>query len=168
MFSQLRQGSVIYILEKGEQTQLRTGQVVSVSQPQPMYNTQNPTMMIGMQPEMVVDVTVKADGKEYDLKQLHAGLSIEARPDISCVISDNREAMLQEVESIQTESRQVIDSEPYHKARLKACEQIVRQLNPNYEKEQRRDEQLEELSKRFDNFESKFSRVMDKILATKE
>nr|DAH97508.1 MAG TPA: hypothetical protein [Caudoviricetes sp.] len=33
MFSALRQGSVIYILEKGENPTLKVGQIVSITQP---------------------------------------------------------------------------------------------------------------------------------------
>lgn len=33
MFSALRQGSVVYILEKGENPVLKVGQVVSITQP---------------------------------------------------------------------------------------------------------------------------------------
>lgn len=165
MFSQLRPGSIIYILDKRETPRLITGQVANVTQPQPKYNTQNPATMIGMQPELVMDVLVKTEGSEYDLKQLHANMSIEQRPDIKAVISDSREAMLQEVDMMQAQSQRIVDSHDFNKGVVKACEQMKRQLNPNYEKEQKRDEQIEALNKRFDTFEKKFGAAIDKILA---
>lgn len=167
MFSQLRQGSQVWILDKsGKTPELKVGQVTNIPQVVPMYNTQNPAMT-GFQPDMVVDVTVKTDSKEYELKQLHANLQIEARDDIKAVISDTQESMLQEVEAMSAQSRQIVDSQAYHQEVLNKCEQWRRMLNPRYEKEQKRDEQIEALSKRFDLFEDKFGKALDKILASK-
>lgn len=167
MFSQLRQGSQVWILDKsGKTPELKMGQVTNIPQVVPMYNTQNPAMT-GFQPDMVVDVTVKTDSKEYELKQLHANLQIEARDDIKAVISDTQESMLQEVEAMSAQSRQIVDSQVYHQEVLNKCEQWRRMLNPRYEKEQKRDEQIEALNKRFDAFEDKFGKALDKILASK-
>lgn len=167
MFSQLRQGSQVWILDKsGKSPELKMGQVTNIPQVVPIYNTNNPAMT-GFQPEMVVDVTVKTDSKEYELKQLHANLQIEARDDIKAVISDSQESMLQEVEAMSAVSRQVVESQDYHKEVLNKCEQWRRMLNPRYEKEQKRDEQIDALNRRFDAFEDKFGKALDKILASK-
>ena len=167
MFSQLRQGSQVWILDKsGKTPELKMGQVTNVPQVVPKYNTQNPAMT-GFQPEMVVDIMVKTDSKEYALKQLHANLQTESRDDIKAVISDSQESMLQEVESMSAMSQQIVDSEAYHREVLEKCEQWRRMLNPRYEKEQKRDEQIDALNKRFDAFENKFSKALDKILASK-
>ena len=131
-----------------------------------MYNTQNPAMT-GFQPEMVVDVIVATDGRQYDLKQLHANLQIENRDDIKAVISDSQESMLQEIEAMSTQSQHALDAEPYHRDVLNSCEQWRRMLNPRYEKEQRRDEQLDALTRRFDAFENKVGKALDKILQSK-
>ncbi len=168
MFSQLRQGSQVWILDKsGKSPELKAGQVTNVPQVVPMYNTQNPAMT-GFQPEMVVDVIIKTDSKEYDLKQLHANMQTEVRDDIKAVISDSQESMLQEVEAMFALSKQVIDSQEYHQNVIGKCEQWRRMLNPRYEKEQKRDEQIDALNRRFDAFEDKFGKALDKILASKE
>lgn len=167
MFSQLRQGSQVWILDKsGKTPELKMGQVTNVPQVVPMYNTQNPAMT-GFQPQMVVDLTVKTDGKEYDLKQMHANLQTEMRDDIKAVISDSQESMLQEVEAMFAMSKQVVESESYHRNVLEKCEQWRRMLNPRYEKEQKRDEQIDALNRRFDAFEDKFGKALDKILSSK-
>lgn len=51
MFSALRQGSILYILEKGEKPSMKVGQVMSVTQP--TYN--NNFLMNGS----TVDINVK-------------------------------------------------------------------------------------------------------------
>ena len=57
--SKLRQNSLFYILEKGDKLNLKVGQVVNVSNPQPKYNQFQTTMPYNPQQEMVVDVKVK-------------------------------------------------------------------------------------------------------------
>ena len=157
----------MWILDKsGKAPELKMGQVMNIPQVVPTYTTQNPAMT-GFQPEMVVDVTVKTDSKEYELKKLHANLQIEARDDIKAVISDTQESMLQEIEAMSAQSKQIVDSQGYHREVLNKCEQWRRMLNPRYEKEQKRDEQIEALNKRFDAFEDKFGKALDKILASK-
>lgn len=44
MFQSLRQNSLFYILEKGDNLNLKVGQVVNVSNPQPKYNQFQTTM----------------------------------------------------------------------------------------------------------------------------
>jgi hypothetical protein len=60
MFSALRQGNLFYILEKGDSPRLRVGYVVSVSTPQPKYNTNY--QPFGM--ESTVDITVKVGDEQ--------------------------------------------------------------------------------------------------------
>jgi len=47
MFSTLRQGAVIYILDKSSEPTLKTGYVENVSIPRPMYKTFNPAASFG-------------------------------------------------------------------------------------------------------------------------
>ena len=71
MFQGLRTNSLFYVLDKGENPNLRIGQVVSVSNPQTKY----PTFNNGFTPqpmETVVDVKVKLGDEEVDFKQLPA------------------------------------------------------------------------------------------------
>lgn len=165
MFSQLRQGSTVWVLDKnGEEPELRLGQITNAPQVQPKYNMQNPAMN-GFQAELVVDLTIKAGEKEYDLKRMPAGQNIETRDDIKAVISDSQEAMLQEVEAMSVHSQQIVDSAPYHEKVLVCCEKFRRMLNPRYEKEQQRDEAIDQLNKRFDALEARIGTALDRMLS---
>ena len=90
MFQGLRTNSLFYVLDKGENPNLRVGQVVSVSNPQTKY----PTFNNGFTPqpmETVVDVKVKLGDEEVDFKQLPANGQIAN--DKNLVVSDNKDAM---------------------------------------------------------------------------
>ena len=64
MFSALRQGSVVYILEKGENPVLKVGQVVSITQP----NYSSNFLMNGS----TIDINVKVNNQNMDFKNVPA------------------------------------------------------------------------------------------------
>lgn len=112
MFQSLRPSNIFYILQKGENPELKVGQVVSVGNPQPKYGQYVPGQTYG-QVETVVDVSVKVCEETMEFKQLPAILSIANFGMNGVVVSESREAMNAEVESMLRASRQVIEMCPF-------------------------------------------------------
>ena len=160
MFSGIRQNSLFYILEKGEELKLSIGQVVSVSNPQPKYN-QFPTTQPFAQPEMFVDVKVKVGEEIQEFKQLGANLSIANSGNV--VVSDSKEAMSAEVESLLRMSRQVLESIPYHEKVLVSCDSILRELNPSFAKEKEQEEKIGALEERMVGIEDTLGEMMNML-----
>ena len=98
MFSALRQGSSFFILDKTNVPKLKIGSVVSVSQPMPKYNN---TYVPGHNyTETVVDVVVKVNEEELKFEKLPSNLSIANFGQSGIVVSESKEAMNGEVESM--------------------------------------------------------------------
>ncbi len=141
MFQGLRQQGLIYILEKTDNGLiLRTGQVVSVSNPQPKYNQMGTMPHFGAQAEMVVDVTAKVGEEVVEFKKLGANLSIANSGNV--VVSDSREAMDAEVDGLIRTSQQHIDSTQYHEKIVESGMIIKRDLNPQFKKEVEQEEKM--------------------------
>ena len=140
MFQGLRQGGIFYILEKSDDINLKIGQVVSVSNPQPRYNQFGNTTTYGTQPEMVVDVKVKVGEEVMEFKQLSANMNIANSGNV--VVSDSKEAMSAEVEGLMRNSRQIIESVPYHEKMVVSCDAMLRELNPAFAKEKEQEEKM--------------------------
>ena len=157
MFSGVRQGSLFYILEKGEDFNLKIGQVVSVSNPQPKYN-QYPTTNAFTQPEMVVDVKVKVGEETMDFKQLGANMNIANSGNL--VVSDNKEAMSAEVESLLRNSKQIIESVPYHEKVVTMCDTMLRELNQNFKKEKEQEDKIGMLEEKMSGIEGTLNQMM--------
>lgn len=165
MFQGLRQGGIFYILEKGDNVSLKIGQVVSVSNPQPKYNQfSQPTY--GQQQEMFVDVKVKVGEETLDFKQLNANLNIANSGNV--VVSDSKEAMSAEVEGLLRNSRQIIDSIPYHESIIVSCDAMLRELNPQFAKEKEQEEKIGALEERMGNIDDKLSKMFDLLSDTLE
>lgn len=162
MFQGLRQGSLFYILEKSDTPVLKTGQVVSVSQPAPKYNTTfAPGQQFGM--ETIVDISVKVGNDTVDFKQLPSSLSIANFGDNGVVVSESKEAMSAEVEAMLRTSRQVVESVDYHKRVIESCDKMLRELNPRFAKEKEQEEKIGTLEKKMNGMEGTLGDIKEML-----
>ena len=158
MFQGLRTGGLFYVLEKGDELNLKIGHVVSVSNPQPKYNQISTIPSYSNQPEMVVDVKVKVGEENVDFKQLNANMNIANSG--SVVVSDSKEAMSAEVEGLLRTSRQIIESVPYHEKVILSCDAMLRELNPQFAKEKEQEEKIGMLEEKMGNIEGTLNDMM--------
>ncbi len=157
MFQGLRTNSLFYVLDKGENPNLRIGQVVSVSNPQTKY----PAFNNGFTPqpmETVVDVRVKLDDEEVDFKQLPANGQIAN--DKNLVVSDNKDAMSAEVDAMLRQSKAILESVDYNKRVVESCEGMLQQLNPQIAKEKEQTEKINKLEGKVSGIEGKIDKMM--------
>lgn len=150
MFSALRQGSVVYILEKGENPVLKAGQVVSITQP----NYSSNFLMNGS----TIDINVKVNNQNMDFKNVPSSQSVANYN--NAIITETKELMSNEVDNMLQSSRSIVDSVTYHNNIITSCENILKELNPRFAKEKERDEDINNLKDKMGGIESK----MDKIL----
>lgn len=151
MFSALRQGSVVYILEKGENPVLKVGQVVSITQP----NYSSNFLMNGA----TIDINVKVNNQNMDFKNVPSSQSVANYN--NAIITETKELMSNEVDNMLQSSRSIVDSVAYHNNIITSCESILKELNPRFAKEKERDEDINNLKDKMGGIESK----MDKILS---
>lgn len=157
MFQGLRTNSLFYVLDKGENPNLRIGQVVSVSNPQTKY----PAFNNGFTPqpmETVVDVKVKLNDEEVDFRQLPANGQIAN--DKNLVVSDNKDAMSTEVDAMLRQSKAILESVDYHKRVVESCEGMLQQLNPQIAKEKEQTEKINKLEGKVSGIEGKIDKMM--------
>ena len=157
MFSALRQGSPIYILEKGDTPNIKIGQVESVTSPRPMYNTYNPTAGFGGNMQTVVDITVKINGDKKEYLGIPSNYSIHGYGDI--VISESKDAMISEIDGLLQTSKSILESIDYHRKMITSCEEMLKQLNPAYAKEQERDSAIDGLRNQVATLQREISRM---------
>lgn len=151
MFSALRQGSVVYILEKGENPVLKVGQVVGITQP----NYSSNFLMNGS----TIDINVKVNNQNMDFKNVPSSQSVANYN--NAIITETKELMSNEVDNMLQSSRSIVDSVAYHNNIITSCESILKDLNPRFAKEKERDEDINNLKNKMGGIESK----MDKILS---
>lgn len=161
MFSALRSGSPFYILDKSDEPRLRIGNVVSVSQPTPKYtNSFIPNQQFS---EMVVDVVVKVGDEEIKFEKLPSNLSIANFGQNGVVVSESKEAMNTEVESMLRTSKLILDSVPYHQKVMEVCDVMLRELNPQFAKEKEQEEKIGLLEQKMSGMEGTLSDIREML-----
>lgn len=156
MFSTLRKGSSIYILDRTDIPEVKVGYVDNVSMPRPMYPTYNPSVSLGTNMSQVVDMTIRIDNdtKEFCVPST---LSIHSYGDYT--LSENKEGMISEVDSLLQTSKDILNSIDKHKTNVAAYEDILKKLNPVYAKESERDTAISTLSSRVDGIQDSLDRL---------
>lgn len=162
MFNGLRQGSLLYILDKTN-LKLQIGEVESVSNPTPQYGSQFNIQPFTQQ-DMFVDVKVKIGEESVKFEQLPANHSVANKNNI--IVSDNKEGMNTEVDAMMRTSRGIIESMPYHEKVMQACDVMLRELNPQFAREKEQEEKISALEEQMGNIDSKLTQMYNLLSET--
>lgn len=159
MFSALNQNSVIYILDKSESPKLKIGEVVGVSSPRANYSTnyQGST----------VDLKVKIDGSIHEYNQIPSSYSLVTYNNGKITLSETKQALCGEVESMLTNSRQIVDNIDVYKQNIIDCENILKELNPQFAKDKENEDRLNNLEQKFVGVENKIDKLITLMERTK-
>ena len=155
MFSALSQGSPVYILDKTSSPDYKVGEIIGVS-----YPKMNP---YNIGPQNTVDLKVKVDDSIQEFNNLPSINNIITYNNGKILISETKQGIQNEVEGILTNSRNILDNIDNYKQNIEDCENILKQLNPQFAKDKERDDRLQNLESRFDGVESKLDKIFDLI-----
>lgn len=168
MFQGLRENSIFYVLDKSNNLSLTIGQVVSVSNPQPKFPSYQPGSFNPQPMESTVDVKIKTPDGEMEFKQLPANGQIANSGNL--VVSESREAMMSEVDSMLRQSKEVLASKDYHEKVVESCERMMGVLNPQIAKEKAQEKEIASLKEEVGGIKGTLSSIesmLQKALAKK-
>lgn len=149
MFQNLRAGSIVYVLQKDEPPILNIA-TVSTANSSTGYNNYLP---------QTIDIQVKINDITTDFKQLPGQLSVANYDNGKTIISDTKEIIIQEVNNMINNSKQVINSVSYHQSVLEAGEQMLKQLNPEFAKQKDQEEKINNLESKIGGIETKLDDI---------
>ena len=161
MFSGLRPGTSLYILDKSEAPKVVTGYVERVSAPHPIYQQYNPAVSFGTNLQTAVDIVIKMDNDRKEFVGIPSTAVIHSYGDY--VLSESKDNMIQEVTAMLQNSKSILANVEQHKSNIEACEKILKELNPVYAKESERDEAIDNISGRMDKIESILARLEGRL-----
>lgn len=164
MFSSLRQGAPLYVLDKTKEPKVVTGYVERISAPHPMYQNYNPAVSFGANLQTAVDIVLKVGDEKKEFVGVPSTAVIHSYGDY--VLSENKDNMIQEVTAMLNNSKSILSSIQQHESNIKACEDILKELSPVYAKEQERDEAIDKMSDRMNRMEEILARLESRIPQT--
>lgn len=154
----LRAGAPLYALYKTD-PRLEVLEVVSVSNPMPQF----PTYTAGMpqlQPSRVVDIQARRGEELVKFEKVPADVPIaDFGPTSGIVLSENREAILAEIDAFQKQSQRRLEEVPRLQHNVEECEKMKQALNPSLKKEAETTERLDSLEKRLEGLSGVMSDI---------
>ena len=159
MFQSLTQGVTIPVLLKNV-PKVVDGKVVSVNTHMPVYN---PTQPMAVLNGPVTDITVQVENETVPFAGLPANGIMANFPDKGYFIATDKSAILREVESMQTASRQALEQMPAHQKMVKDCDALLLSLQPEKQKEAKQAQEIESLKTQLADMGDKFDKLMDML-----
>lgn len=145
-FSQLRQNSPLYILNREGVPTVNIGTVIGVSAPMSKLGL---PAAFGNVPDTVVDVTVRVDDKQGAFYKVPAALDVweyeQNGVKTPYILATTREGINAEVNALRQQALGVIESVGHNREVVKACDEMLMTLNPEYAEKQRQEQEIAEL-----------------------
>lgn len=151
MFSALSQGSNVYLLDKTSSPKFMIGEIVGVTSPKFNYN------------QATVDLKVKIEDSIQEFNNLPSINSVVTYNNGKLIISETKQGIQNEVENILSNSKNILNNINIYEQNVNDCENILKQLNPQFAKDKERDDRLQNLESRFDGVESKLDKIFELI-----
>lgn len=148
LFKDLKQNYPVYILDK-QDIKMKQGKVTSVSFPHYDNNYRPSSAQSNMQ--MIVDVTIEADGKTA-IYSMPENASITFAGDL--VLSTEQAGLTREVEAMKNQAEMILASVERQKEIVDKATALLTELNPAF-KEKRENEE------RFGKIESSIANLSD-------
>lgn len=152
MFSGLRQGNIVYILDKTDGLILKKGQVVSNSAANLPYN---------LTPNSLITLTIDIEGETKEFNNIPAMQSSINYNNGKLIIIDNQELASTEVENIVKSGKDILDNREYYEKLVKEGEEVLKKLNPQFAKDKARDEEFNALKEQVGGMETKLNTIID-------
>lgn len=144
MFSILNQGSTIYILDKSNKPEYKVGEVMAVSQPKTNFS---PNFMNN---SSTVDLKIKIDDEVKEFNSIPSAANMVSYNNGKIVLSETKQNIQNEVEVLLQNSKNIVDNIDTYRSNITECENILKQLNPQFAKDKERDSRLDLLEDKLD------------------
>ena len=132
MFSALNQGSLVYILDKTDGVKFKIGEIVGTTVPQFAVDGSG----------MVMKLSVKINGNVAEYNNVPSAATIVSYNNGKFIIAETKQSIQSEVESTLHNANYIVEHIDDYKNQIAQCEEVLKQLNPQYAKDKARDERI--------------------------
>ena len=151
MFSALRQGNIVYLLDKSNGLTLKSGQILSNS---------GANLMYAATPQTVVNIVVDVAGEHKEFNNIPAMQSSVNYNNGNLILIDNKELAITEVENIVSSSKHILENTSYYEKMVTDGEEVLKILNPQFAKDKARDEEIADLKVKVGGMENKLDTII--------
>ena len=161
MFQALSQGAIISLFYKNE-PRVVDGRVISVNTHMPTYNPNQPMAMLN---GPVTDITVQVGNDTIPFAGLPANGVVANFPDKGLFISDDRNIVNREMESMATALEQDLEQVPAKQKMLASLRGLIQQSHPEKQFQVKQAQEIEILKTQFATMNGKFDQMVELLSA---
>ena len=163
MFSALSQGSRIHILEKTDGLKYKVGEVIGVTQPQIGSIFCSPSYP---NPNSLITIKVKVDGGVKEYPEVVPTQNVMSYNKGALVISETVQGIQVTVENIHKHNKQILANKELYEKEIVDCENIMKELNPQFAKDKERDDRINGLDSKVTSMEGKLDKILNALTNT--
>lgn len=155
-FKDIRQGNQVYMLHKGEELKACVGKVKQASTPRfPQYRVTGNAlgMVVDLEIEVLYSAAVETTAHKASKTYVMPADSMIASAG-NVVVSVDKEGILREVETLEAESEETLNSIEKHRKRKEECEKIKEEWNPVLAERKQQDERIGAIEGKVDSLAS--------------
>ncbi|MBQ9254850.1 MAG: hypothetical protein IJ180_08780 [Bacteroidales bacterium] len=161
MFANLNQGSLVHVLSLKDGLKYSTCTIETVTNPNinnGLYQPFNPQNR-----DLPIAFTVNMNGKSVLLGGIPANSSFTRSDDY--IVTDSKDVMISQVEGILQTNQNVIDNIDVYKQNVSACNDVLKQLSPQFAKETDRDNAIADLYSKVGGLDNKLDTILTTLSA---
>ena len=154
MFSNLRQGNLVYIIDKQNKLSVSIGQIVETNAID--FNKG----YLPVNGNTLINITVNIEGVERKFGNVPGAQSVISYDNGTTIIADNVDIATAEVRNIIKQSQIRLDNREYDERIIASGDEALRKLNPQYDKEKKQEEDIANINKRIYDMTNKFDKLI--------
>lgn len=159
MFSALSQGSLLHIIDKTKVPKYIIGNVIKATQPVVDYN--DTSFSTGGIAQSYLDVTVSTEDGEFTFKHIPSNQSLVYYNNGNIVISETKEGLINDVEAIHKNAKNIIDNKEFYEECITACDDILPKLSVRIAKDKEYDTKFKNIDNRITGLDDKLDKVLN-------
>ena len=162
MFSSLRQGNLVYIINKQNDLNVSIGQIIETNA------TDFNNGYLPVNGNALVNITVNIEGVERKFSNLPGGQALSSYDGGMTIITDNRDIAITEIHNIIKQSELRLASKEYDEKIVSSGKEALAKLNPQYAEDKKREEEMANINKRIDDMNNKFDKLITALSKDKQ
>lgn len=144
MFSNLTQGSTVYVLQTGDGLKYNVCTVESL----------RPSFSYNFNSGALVDIIVTLDGHRKEFSGIQANSNVSTSSNY--IITDSKDSMISQIQNMYQTNMDIVDNFDKYKKIAGDCKELLGKLNPQFAKENAMGSALTDLTQRVDSIQSEF------------
>lgn len=153
MFSALNQGNLVYILDKSEGLQYKVGEITSTTLPQFSSDGSG----------MTIKLNVKTDTGITEYSNIPSTATSVSYNSGKIIIAESKQYIQSEVEGILHNANHIIEHISEYQKQIVQCEEILKELNPQYAKDKARDEDITGLKQEVSSIKEDIAKILEAV-----